>query len=154
MRTSADHSAESTGEFVGKRPHAGVLAFPARLLAGLPAPVWIELIDQEGRPLIVATGPLAEAARQLGENVIDGEEWSALAEAAESDRVFASDLALLLGTRGPGKITPEAALAGARADAPRGWTVGTVLARLGLHVAPVFAVGPAANEGHVERRAA
>lgn len=149
----------------GARTSTGLLTFPARLFAGLPVPVRIDVIDDTGRPLVIALGPLAEEAREAGEVVIDGDEWAALAEAAESERLYAADLATLLGTRGPGKITREAALSGANADPPRGWTVSTVLGRLGLHLAPAFkapaswapaswGAGPSANEVHTGRRAA
>lgn len=86
--------------------------------------------------------------------MLDGAEWTALTIAAESDRVFAPELELLLGTRGPGHITLEAALDGVRPDPDRGWSVGTVLARLGLVVeAPLVSASPA-NEAPDHRRAA
>ena len=143
------------------RFHAGLLAFPARLMADLPARVRLEVGDSVGRRLVITTHDgEASALRATGEVAIDGPEWTALAIAAESDRAFASDLAVLLALRGPGLITEDAALAGARPDAPRGWSVGTVLARLGLDLARPgsIATGAAAshdaNEEHALPRAA
>lgn len=129
------------------RPHNGLLGFPARLVEGLPAHVRLDVVDRGGRGVVIATGPdEAERLRAAGEIVIDGQEWTALAVAAESDRVFAADLEVLLATRGPGRITAEIALAGARADPPRGWSVGTVLDRLGLRLLDRAAVASPANE--------
>ena len=138
MRTFEENIGEFASPWTSGSPvlHAGLLAFPARLLSGLPAAVRIDLVDEAMRPLVIATGAAeAEALRGEGATVIDGPEWTALAEATESDRMFANDLTVLLGLRGPGRITSEVALSGARADPPRGWSVGTVLGRLGLEVA-------------------
>lgn len=126
--------------------HAGLLTFPARLLADLPVPVRLDVLDRAGRALSIATSAdEAAALRARGVTVLDRTEWTALVVAAESDRVFADDLEILLGLRGPGAITPEAALSGAQPDAPRGWSVLTVLARLGLRVRSDAAGGPSAN---------
>lgn len=135
--------------------HGGLLAFPARLLAGLPAAVRLDLVDRAGRPIVVATGAEdAERLRGLGATVIDAGEWAALAEGAESDRVFAEDVPVLLALRGPGRITAELALAGAQADPPRGWSVATVLARLGLEPAVNVALTAPANGEHRARESA
>jgi hypothetical protein len=127
-------------------------------LAGLPASVRLDTLDGAGREIVVATCPHEAAAlRETGATVLGGDEWHALAIGAESDRVFAGDLPVLLALRGPGRITEESVLAGARPDASRGWSVGTVLGRLGLEPARP-GVARAANgepsEGRVEHRAA
>ena len=150
MRVFPENIGERTWQPVSEPTssvHAGLLAFPAALLPGLPVPVCLELSDGAGNVLFVATG--SEEALRLRETehvtVLDGDEWSALVVGAESDRVFPGDLAVLLGTRGPGRITLEAALSYARPDPPRGWSVATVLSRLGLSPRAGRLGAPAAN---------
>ncbi|MDQ3035106.1 MAG: hypothetical protein M3Y87_22055 [Myxococcota bacterium] len=117
-----------------------VRALPAQLLAGLPQSTTLRL-EIPGLDRLVAIATSAERAaaeRDAGALVFDAMEWSALVSAAESDRLWPADLREICvrKLRTPRwSLEPEVALAGARADAPAGWTIGHVLDRIGAHLA-------------------
>lgn len=114
-------------------------ALPAHLLGALPRPTTLRLeVPGCGGIVAIATSAeRAEAERTAGAIVFDAAEWSALVTAAESERLWPADLRELCArkTRAAGwALDLETALAGARPDAPAGWTLGRVLDRVGAHL--------------------
>lgn len=118
-----------------------VRELPAQLLPQLPVPatLFVHVPGHEG-PVAIATSPeRAASERAAGRTVFDPVEWSAIVTAAESDRLWPSDLRELCarkaGARRPGgpgwALDLDTALAGARPDAPQEWSVGRVLDRIG-----------------------
>lgn len=108
--------------------------FPAALLDRLPAPVELRL-RVPGHE-----GPVRVTARRERDEegiVFDHAEWNALVVAAESDRMWAADMRDVCANKARmagWSLDLEHALAGARADAPRNWTVGAVLTRIGAEL--------------------
>jgi len=117
-----------------------VRELPAQLLAQLPLPatLFVHVPGHEG-PIAIATTPeRAESERAAGRTVFDPVEWSAIVTAAESDRLWPSDLRALCARKVEGArkvggfmLDLDTALAGARPDAPQEWSVGRVLDRIG-----------------------
>lgn len=113
-----------------------VRELPAQLLGDLPVPatLFVRVPGQAGPVAIATSAARAEAERAAGLTVFDPLEWSAIVVAAESDRLWSSDLREICARKEaqPGwALDLDVALAGARPDAPRAWTVGRVLDRIG-----------------------
>jgi hypothetical protein len=116
-----------------------VSQLPAWLLESLPraATLFLRVPGHEGVVAIATSRERAEAERRSAAVVLDPCEWSAIVTAAESDRVWPSDFRALCARKASSRewtIDLETALAGARADGSRGWTVGRVLERLGAQL--------------------
>jgi hypothetical protein len=102
--------------------------------------VLLAVAGHEGLVAIASTATRASEERRSGGTVLDPLEWAALVTAAESDRLWPSDLRALLHRRAlePGRpIDLDEALDGARADGPLGWTIGRVLDRIGAQLVAV-----------------
>lgn len=116
-----------------------VRELPAQLLAQLPLPatLFVQVPGHEGPVAITTSADRAESERAAGRTVFDAVEWSAIVTAAESDRLWPSDLRELCvrkqgaRTTGGWMLDLDTALAGARPDAPQEWSVGRVLDRIG-----------------------
>ncbi|WP_236514758.1 hypothetical protein [Sandaracinus amylolyticus] len=116
-----------------------VRSLPAHLLASLPLPATLRLeVPGHDGIVSVATSPeVVRSERESGAVVFDAAEWSALVTAAESDRLWAVELRDFCSRKAKHagwSLDLDAALAGARASAPAGWTVGAVLDRLGVRL--------------------
>lgn len=121
-----------------------VRELPAQLLPGLPvaATLFVQVPGHAG-PVAIATSPeRAETERAAGRTVFDPAEWSAIVTAAESDRMWPSDLREVCARKVVAReaggrewaLDLDGALAGARADAPQAWSVGRVLDRIGATI--------------------
>lgn len=116
-----------------------VSGLPAHLLSGLPLPTTLRL-EVPGHPGIVSIATSAEVVRserESGAVVFDGAEWSALVIAAESDRLWPAELREICERKARAPrwtLDLDTALSGARAAAPAGWTIGSVLARVGARL--------------------
>lgn len=116
-----------------------VSSLPAHLLSNLPLPTTLrlEVPGHTGIVSVVTSPEVVQSERESGAVVFDAAEWSALVTAAESDRLWPAELRAICARKAH---TPEwtldldAALTGARADAPAGWTIGTVLERIGARL--------------------
>ena len=112
-----------------------VRELPAQLLAQLPLPatLFVQVPGHEGPVAIATSADRAESERAAGRTVFDAVEWSAIVTAAESDRLWPSDLRELCARKvGGWTLDLDTALAGARPDAPQEWSVGRVLDRIGV----------------------
>lgn len=116
-----------------------VSGLPAHLLGGLPLPTTLRL-EVPGHPGIVSIASSAEVVRSerdSGGVVFDPAEWSALVTAAESDRLWPAELRAICARKAQAPrwtLDLDTALAGARAAAPAGWTIGKVLERVGARL--------------------
>ena len=115
---------------------------PAGLLGQLPVGtlLLLRVPGHDGAVAIASSPERAAEGRQAGLVVFDPTEWQALVTAVESDRVWPSDLRELCErkARAPQYVLDlDAALAGARAEAPQGWSVGRVLDRVGAQLSAV-----------------
>jgi hypothetical protein len=119
-----------------------VEALPADALADLPLPttLYLQVPGRDG-PIAVATSrERADAEREAHRTVLGPEEWSALVTAVESDRLWPADFRDFCARKAADPswvLDLETALAGARRDPPRHWTVGKVLSRIGARLVHV-----------------
>ncbi len=147
---SRDHRPRSAPRLIRvERPRLGddpiaqheVRDLPAQLLGELPIGATLLLeIPGHGAVAVATSADRAEEERRSGITVFDPIEWSALVTAAESDRLWPTDLCDLCvkKARAPRwTLELDVALAGARADASLGWSVGRVLDRIGAKLVAV-----------------
>lgn len=114
---------------------------PARLVSGMPVPVSLQL-RVPGAPVAVVLWSGAQQLREvtpvLADMIVfDGSELEAMVSAVEADRLWHSDFLGLCFEKWRRPDVPVRAaelLAGANAEADAGWTLGRVLARLGIEV--------------------
>lgn len=147
-RLKVDASPVSKGRAVdgaGPQPNAELqelLAVPARLVSGLPVPVCLHLrVPGSPVPVVLWTGAYAagRAATPVLADIIvfDGAELDALVTASEADRLWHADFLGLCFEKWRTPDVPVRAaelLGGANAEPDAGWSLGRVLARLGLEV--------------------
>jgi hypothetical protein len=131
QRLGDDHVAELEARSIG-----------AALLGDLPAAatLYLRVPGHDGLVAIATSAERAELERGSGMIVFDAAEWGALVVAAESDRVWPADLREICARKAGAAdwaLDLETALGGARADAPRGWSVGRVLDRIGAELVQV-----------------
>jgi len=119
-------------------------AMPAHGLGALAAAFTVRMRAIDGTTFHLATAAAArDALAESGAIALDVDEWDALTIAAEADRVWPADLVQALRARGvTGRMTIDALLDGitydeAVRDAPRGFTVARVLARIGARIEEV-----------------
>jgi len=134
-----------------------LLNMPARLLSGLPVPVCLHLrVPGAPVPVMLWTGAYAagRAATPVLADIIvfDGVELEALVIASEADRLWHADFLGLCFEKWRTPDVPVRAaelLGGANPEPEAGWTLGRVLARLGLEVdAVAFDAEPVARPLH------
>jgi hypothetical protein len=118
-----------------------LLAVPARLVSGLPMPVSLQLrVPGSPVPVVLWSG-VAErrsVTPVLADTIVfDGGELDALVTASEADRLWHADFLGLCFEKWRRPDVPVRAaelLGGANAEADANWTLGRVLARLGIEV--------------------
>ena len=138
-RESADRESADRESAVREAHRRGeAAAFPAGLLGGLrDIALVLQLPGVEGRVRVLTSREALEEARDGSSIVFDEGEWAALVTGAESDRVWPRDVAAFCARKVADPrwtLDLDTALGGARAEAPRGWTVGRVLERLGAQL--------------------
>jgi hypothetical protein len=111
----------------------------ARSLPALPLVTVLELEVPGWAGPVWVRGDAAPVRREGADPLLDGLAWTALVEAVELDRVGPADFrALVARLAGEPALDPIVAIAelvdGVRPEAPRGWTVGRVLERLGARL--------------------
>ncbi|MFO0684356.1 MAG: hypothetical protein U0234_20050 [Sandaracinus sp.] len=118
---------------------------PAHGLAALPAPFTARLRAEDGTVFHLSTSEAERAAlAERGDIALDGDEWEALAVAAEADRAFAPDLIEALRERGvTGRLRVDQLLDGvgyeqATAGLEMRFSVARVLARIGARLDEVW----------------
>jgi hypothetical protein len=152
-RLKVDASSVSKGRAVDARRDAGLsvrhnaalqelLAVPARLVSALPVPVCLRLrVPGSPVPVMLWTGAYAagRASTPVLADIIvfDGAELEALVIATEADRLWHADfLGLCFEKWRTPEVPVRAAelLGGANEEPDAGWSLGRVLARLGIEV--------------------
>jgi hypothetical protein len=117
---------------------------PARGLGSLPAAFTVRMRAVDGSAFYLCTSAAArDALAESGAIALDVDEWDALTLAAEADRAWPADLVLALRARGvTGRMSIDGLLDGvtyeqASSEAPREFSVGRVLSRIGARVEDV-----------------
>ena len=116
------------------RPLEEARALPAAHFTEMPAVTVLELeVPGWSGPVWLRSD--AAMATPGTDIVLGAEIWHWLVEAAEADRLYLADFrALLARIYGGEVLTREDVLGPVRAEPPRGWSVGQVLARLGARL--------------------
>lgn len=134
------------------RPLDEARALPAAYFGDMPAVTVLELEVPGWSGPVWLRSDLATS--QVGADVVLGRDvWGFLVEAAEADRIYLSDFRAILSRIHAGDVLQrEDVLGPVRAERPRNWTVGQVLARIGARLFSVrvedsieFAETPSAN---------
>ena len=133
-----------------------LLALPARLVSGLPVPVCLELrVPGAPVPVVLWSGVAEqrENAPVLADTIVfDGSELEAILPACEADRLWHADFLGLCFEKWRRPEVPVRAaelLGGANPDPDAGWTLGRVLARLGIELEAIeLGVEPVARPLH------
>ncbi|HET8938941.1 MAG TPA: hypothetical protein VFN67_36105 [Polyangiales bacterium] len=133
-----------------------LLALPARLVSGLPVPVCLELrVPGAPVPVVLWSGVAGqrENAPVLADTIVfDGGELEAILPACEADRLWHADFLGLCFEKWRRPDVPVRAaelLGGANPDPEAGWTLGRVLARLGIELEAIeLGVEPIARPLH------
>ena len=134
------------------RPLDEARALPAAHLGDMPAITVLELEVPGWSGPVWLRSDLTTS--QVGADVVLGRDvWGFLVEAADADRIYLSDFRTLLGRIHAGDVLKrEDVLGPVRAERPRNWTVGQVLARIGARLFSVrvedsigFTETPSAN---------
>jgi hypothetical protein len=154
-RLKVDASPVSKGRAVDARRDVGrdaapgnslalqeLLAVPARLVSALPVPVCLRLrVPGSPVPVMLWTGVYAagRASTPVLADIIvfDGAELEALVTATEADRLWHADFLGLCFEKWRTPDVPVRAaelLGGANEEPDAGWSLGRVLARLGIEV--------------------
>jgi hypothetical protein len=119
--------------------YSEALALPAALLPDLPVvpTLGLHVPSVPGIVRVALDEARAELARQEGEVVIDADEWRAIVQGAEADRLWPAQLAAFCARKRAEpawRIEPEIALAGAQPDPNEQWSARRVLQRIGAEV--------------------
>lgn len=122
-----------------------VESLPASGLGSLPAAFTVQMRAVDGSVFHLSTSSEGrEGLAESGAIALDPEEWEALTIAVEADRAWPADLVQALRARGvTGRFSMEGLLDGityeqATSGAPRAWTFGRVLARIGARIDDVW----------------
>ena len=132
------------------------VSFPARLFNSLPAETRLHLRHSDFTEEIVMASVEIPTPCAVDGILFDGPEVGALAAGVDADRAWPSDLVRWATHKledPEHRITLEDVLAGATMTGARAFTVGDMLARLGLELVRIEIPEPAAATEHVAEAA-